>query len=485
MHRDGFWVDGKGRVVIFLIAFLCTASIMMLCREVFIPMISPGVSHGLVGHDPEYYHSLGVAASQEIKEKGWAAWTLRPDGQSIAGILGALYVFVGPDSRVVIILNALLHVTGTMALYGIMTRFVSWKLAVLICVPYWLSPYQMMMLYSQPNKDSFVWAGGMVLAYGWMELVRIFQSTTPSMSKIWFRALLLVYAGAGLMAFARPYLAAIIMFHGAGVLCWLLIRFVRACSADGATGARDQAVKLVTLVLLLGAIMPFSRVDFESEAGVRRLEYLKSLPEILSWKRTEWIPESIDSKIATIMIAHRGSFREFLNDRLQDGEVVSKNAREALIDLDHRFEDMTDVAAYLPRAVQIGLFAPFPEQWALFAFPSGSGYWSVSTWYPRPPVKGLRMFVAYIAYAFLLWGLMRFRDRQDLAFIIGFSLTFILFYGLAVPHVGALDRYRSPFFSLLVTTGLACAVRCWVDRKVRVFRRPHASLDDSGTVSAK
>jgi hypothetical protein len=485
MQRDGFSVGGKRWAVIFLIAFLGTASIMILCREVFIPMVEPGVSHGLVGHDPKYYHSLAVALAQEIKEKGWATWTLRPHGQAPAGILGALYVFAGPDSRVVIILNALLHVTGTMALCGIITRFVSWKLAVLICVPYWLSPYQMMMLYSQPNKDSFVWAGGMVLAYGWMELVRLFQSATLSTSKIWFRALLLVYAGAGLMALVRPYLATIVVLHGAGVLCWLLIRFVRACSADGATRSRDQAVKLVTLVLLLGAIMSPSRSDFESESGARRLEYVKSLPETLSWNRTEWIPESIDNKIATIMIAHRGSFRDFLNDRLQDGEVVSKNAREALIDLDHRFQDMTDVVVYLPRAIQIGLFVPFPEQWALFEFPSGSAFWSVSTWYPRPPVKGLRMFVAYIAYGFLMWGVMHFRDRQDLVLAIGFSLPFIIFYALAVPHVGALDRYRSPFFSLLVTMGLTCAARCWAERKVRVFRRAHASPGISGSVSAE
>jgi hypothetical protein len=465
LHSYGDSVSCKRWTVIFLIAFLGTASIMMFCREVLIPMILPGVSQGLVGHDPKYYHSLAVALAQDIKGKGWSAWTLRPDGQAPAGILGALYVFAGPDSRVVIIPNALLHVTGMMALCGIVTRFVSWKWAVLICVPYWLSPYQMMMVYSQPNKDSFVWAGSMVLVYGWMELVCLFQSATPGISKQWFRALLLVYAGAGLMALVRPYLATIVVFHGVGVLCWLVIRYARACRADGVTGSRDQAVKLVTLVFLLGAVGTFSLSDFQSEAEMRRFEYVKSSQENLPWNRTEWIPEIIDNKIATIMIAHRGSFRDFLNDRLPDGEVVSKNAREALIDVDHRFVDVTDVVAYLPRAIQIGLFSQFPEQWALFNLPSGSAFWSVSTWYPHPPVKGVRMFLAYSAYLFFAWGIIHLRDRQGLTVAISYSMTFIVFYALAVPHIGALDRYRTPFLTVLVALGFACAIRCWFEKK--------------------
>lgn len=470
MRCDEFVVGGKRYAVIFLIALLGAASIMMLCREVFIPMSVPEAPHGLVGQDQTYYHSLAVALAQEIQEKGWSAWTLWPDGQAPAGILGSLYVFFGPDSRLVILINAILHAVGTMALYGIVTRFVSWKAALFLCAPYWLSPYQMMTWYSQPNKDSYVCAGGMILIYGWMELARLFQDTTPSMSKLWFRVLLLVYAGATLVTLIRPYLTALVVLHGVGMLCWLLIKSVRVYRADGARGSRNQAVKLVSVLLLLVAILPFSKSGFENESMERRLTHVKSLTATAAWHRTAWIPEVIDNKIATIMIAHRGSFHDYLNDRLPDGEVVSINAREALIDLDHRFQDVLDVVVYFPRAIQIGVFAPFPERWVLFQMPSGSSLWSLSTWYPRPPVKGLRMFAAYISYGFLLWGVIRFHDRQDLAIALGFSLTFILFYALAIPHVGVLDRYRSPFFSLLVTLGFTCAVRSWTDRKVGVFR---------------
>ncbi|MEK6736320.1 MAG: hypothetical protein AABY47_07100 [Pseudomonadota bacterium] len=482
MPREGSLLSGKRWAVIFFMALFGTASIMMLCREVFIPMSATGALRGLVGHDQTYYHSLAVVLAQEIKEKGWVAWTLRPNGQAPAAILGALYVFFGPDSRVVILINALLHTVGTMALYGIVMRYVSWKVALFLCTPFWFSPYQMMSLYSQPNKDSYAWAGALILIYGWMELARHFQKAMPSMSKIWFRALFLVYAGATLMILVRPYLVTFVVLYGAGVLCWLLIQSVRVYRADGARGSRDQTVKLVSVLILLLAILPLSKSDVENETLERRLKYMKSLTATAAWHRTAWLPESIDNKIAAIMIVHRGSFHDFLNDQMSDGEVVTTNASEALIDLDHRFEDVADVIAYLPRAIQIGIFAPFPERWALLK-PSGSALWSFSTWYPRPPVKGLRMFMAYISYGFLLWGIIHFRNKQDLALILCFSLTFILYYAFAIPHVGALDRYRSPFFCLLVTMGFTCAARCWTDRKAGVFHSASTSPDVSVTAS--
>ena len=482
MPREGSSLSGKRWAIIFFIVLFGTASIMMLCREMFIPVFATGALRGLVGHDQTYYHSLAVVLAQEIHQKGWVAWTLRPDGQAPAAILGALYVFFGPDSRVVILINALLHAVGTMALYGIVVRYVSWKMGLFLCVPFWLSPYQMISLYSQPNKDSYAWAGALILIYGWMELAGHFQKAVPSMSRIWFRALFLVYAGATLMILVRPYLMPLVVLYGAGVLCWLLIQSVRDYKADGAMGSRDQAVKLVSVLILLLAILPLSKSDVENEKLENRLKYLKSLTTTTAWHRTAWLPESIDNKIAAIMIVHRGSFHDFLNDQLPDGEIVGANAREALIDLDHRFEDVADVIAYLPRAIQIGVFAPFPERWTLLK-PSGSTLWSFSTWYPRPPVIGLRMFLAYIAYGFLLWGVIHFRNKQDLALVLCFSLTFTLYYAFAIPHVGALDRYRSPFFSLLVTMGFACAARCWTDQKAGVFRSAYTSPDVSGAAS--
>lgn len=458
-----------------MIACLGTMALMMFYREVILPKVADGhpLPHGLAGHDQLYYHRLAVDLLQEMKEKGWNVWSLQPDGQAPAGILAATYYFIGPDSRVVIPLNALLHVLGTMALYGIVKRIVSWKTALILCIPYWLSPYQMEW-FSQPNKDSFAGAGFMILAYGWVQVFGLFQASITGKSKAWISALGAIWIGSLLVAIVRPYLVSLIVLNGMMFLCWLVVQSVRVCRGNRSTGEMDQPVKLATIVVLLSmvALSPYLVSNSEQKRDVegRRLEVVTSSV----WQRTAWIPQRLDDKIAALMISNRGSYRDFLKDRLPDGEIVSMHAREALIDIDQPFERVADVIAYLPRATQIGFLAPFPEHWAIFDFSSDSPTWSFSTWYPRPPVRGIRMMAAYIGYVFFVWGVMSLPHRQDLLVILVFSCPFILFYALAVPHLGALGRYKYSCFFLLVTLGFACAARSWSSWSVRASRSASA-----------
>lgn len=247
----------------------------------------------------------------------------------------------------------------------------------------------------------------------------------------------------------------------------------------------DRPLKLVTICLLLGVVALqsylFSSSEYERGVEGRRLEAVQSM----AWQRTAWIPQRLDDKIAALMISNRGSYRDFLKDRLPDGEIVSAHAREALIDIDYPFEKISDVIAYLPRAIQIGFLAPFPEHWAVFEFPSDSPAWTFSTWYPRPPVRGIRMMAAYIGYVFFLWGVLSLHHRQDLLVAFIFSGTFILFYALAVPHMGALGRYKYSCFFLLVTLGFACAARFWSSWRIRVSRPAYASQSLSRSFSSQ
>lgn len=449
----------KQWALISVAIFVATVALMMLWRKFLLPMVMPEISQGLFAVDPLYYQNLAVALAQDMKGNGWAVWTLRPAGQAPAGILAAIYYFTGPDSRLVIPLNALLHVVGTIALYGIIRCFVSWKIAAILCVPYWLSPYYMHW-YAQPNKDSFAGAGVMILVYGWIEITELFLRPRPRSSKLWFYALFLVLAGTALMGMVRPYLVSIAVFSGTAYFCWLLLCYARGYQLEGAAGSRDRGVKLVTIFLLLSLSALLSWSDFEEKSQASRMEFVKHSSTTELWHRTGWIPEGIENKIAVIVVAHRGSFRDLLADRNQA-------TRDALIDLNYRFESIGDVAAFMPRAVQIGLFAPFPEQWSFFGVPSRSVFWNIAAW---------QMIGAYGAYAFLIWGVFRFRERPTLIVVAGFSLSYIVVYAVAVPHLGALDRYRYPWLCLLMTVGFACGVRCWQEwRASSLLKNPSQS----------
>jgi hypothetical protein len=438
--------------VLFLGTYVGTIVLMSLYQWFIIPFASPDPPYGLTGHDQLHYHELATDLMKEIKDKGWSAWSLRPEGQAPAGFLAAIYLFTGPNPRAVIPLNALLHVLGVLALFSIVRGIVSWKAALVLCVPFWLSPYQME-LFSQPNKDSFAAAGAMIFIYGWIRTFTLFQAFLSYKSKCWFYALGAILAGAALMLVVRPYLIAIIIITGGIFLGWLCVRFVKAIKFDGTKALLDECAKLLSILLLLILIAALSKVisssQYDSNVASLRLAAVKAS----KWNRTSWIPERLDTELAKLMISYRGSYRDFLHDGLQ--------AREALIDIHQSFESALDVVAYVPRALQIGFFAPFPSHWCFVSCLDNLEKLDLSTWYPRPPIRGIRMLFAYVGYLFLCWGVMNLRCRQELIISLIFSVTYILLYALSVPHIGALARYKLSCFFLLTTLGFACFVKFW------------------------
>ena len=461
---EAYLPDGQGAgrttrwILISGALFFATVALMMFYREVLLPMVLPEISEGLFAGDPIYYQRLAVGLVADMKVQGWNAWTLRPAGQAPAGILAALYYFTGPDSRMVIPLNAVLHVIGTLALYGVVTRLVSWKLAVLLCVPYWLSPYHMA-LYAQPNKDSFAGAGALMLVYGWGRITDLFLSSPSGTTRAWFSALCSVLAGTVLMGIVRPYMVSIALVMGVACFCWLAVHSIGWYRLEEGARRVERGMKLAGIAFILLASIPLSWSDFEEKAQRSRMEFVNHSSTTELWRPIGWIPQAVENKVAAIVVAHRGSFRDFLTDRNQA-------SRDALIDVNHRFESMADVVAYLPRAAQIGFFAPFPNQWSFFGFPSRSVFWNVSAW---------QMLSAYGAYTLLIWGVVRLPERSTLMVAIGFAVVFMLFYAFAVPHLGNLDRYRYPWLCLLTALGGACGVRCWQRRKARAGARSCAA----------
>jgi hypothetical protein len=114
------------------------------------------------------------------------------------------------------------------------------------------------------------------------------------------------------------------------------------------------------------------------------------------------------------------------------------------IDTEVRFTGAAGVIGYLPRAMTIGLFAPFPPMW----FAEG-----VQTGRPGRLIGGLETFVLYIIELMALVGL--YHRRRELAawLLFAFSITGVTALGLVVTNVGALYRLRFVFVILLIILG--------------------------------
>ncbi|MBD0372243.1 MAG: hypothetical protein ICV60_15480 [Pyrinomonadaceae bacterium] len=114
------------------------------------------------------------------------------------------------------------------------------------------------------------------------------------------------------------------------------------------------------------------------------------------------------------------------------------------IDTDVRFDSTADIIRYLPRAMLIGLFAPFPSMW----FAAGSQNGRIGR-----IVGGAESLALYGIEVMALVGLWHKRREPSAWFLFAVAITAATALGLVVTNVGALYRMRYVFTMLLVILG--------------------------------
>ena len=127
-----------------------------------------------------------------------------------------------------------------------------------------------------------------------------------------------------------------------------------------------------------------------------------------------------------------------------------------------QFRSAVDVLAYLPRAVKIGLLAPFPEFWKPHPeAPASRNFERV--------VVGSEMFLLYWILPFVLYTVWLHGRKLELWVAFLPVMGWVLVYSATVPVVGALVRYRYGAYLLVIAiamAGLGEAIR-------RIRRRSH------------
>jgi hypothetical protein len=117
------------------------------------------------------------------------------------------------------------------------------------------------------------------------------------------------------------------------------------------------------------------------------------------------------------------------------------------IDTDVRFEKLFDVIEYLPRAIGVGFFAPFPNRWILEGKSLGIKIIHF--------ISAIEMALTY----FMLMGLLSllfFQNTQQTNFmaVFSFSSVVIIILTISIPNVGFL--YRMRFAPWQIINGLGC-----------------------------
>lgn len=120
------------------------------------------------------------------------------------------------------------------------------------------------------------------------------------------------------------------------------------------------------------------------------------------------------------------------------------------IDQEVRFDSWGAVIRYVPRAAEVGLFAPFPNMW--FAERASVGR-------AGRILSGVETLVFYFLIGFAFWCLWKRRDQLVVWFLMTSAVVSVTLLALVVANVGALYRMRYPYWTLLLLAGVDGVLR--------------------------
>ena len=194
----------------------------------------------------------------------------------------------------------------------------------------------------------------------------------------------------------------------------------------------------IALLVIVGAVLLVpSRLESTSLPGVRSPVTPLATP----------LQEGTWTRVLSQFKERRAGFRSYIS-------------QASNIDRDVQFHSPGDIVRYVPRALVIGFFAPFPKVW----LQSGS--------YGRAGrllsgAETLAMYFMYLAVGVSLW-----RERRNLTmwFVFLIAATGMLALGLVVVNAGALYRIRYVFWMLLIIIASRGFTRINADQ-IRVYSR--------------
>jgi hypothetical protein len=125
------------------------------------------------------------------------------------------------------------------------------------------------------------------------------------------------------------------------------------------------------------------------------------------------------------------------------------------IDPDVRLESWREIIRYAPRALEIGLFAPFPNAWP------GTG---ATVGRAGRILSGLEMLAMYLIYGLVVVAIWSKRKQLTIWFLLLVSIGSLLALSIVTANLGALYRLRYPFWILLIILGVAGARELFTGR---------------------
>ncbi len=493
---------------VFVYAMLAGLAVQLVILPYVFPQLHAG--NGLLaGRDWVGFHEQAVAHALRIAEGGWSEFRLRPDGDNaITGIAAFFYYLFWPKPWTLLPLSAAMFATGGVALFSMLKHLdLEDNEALVAILPYLVFPSALLQ-YGQIHKDVFCTAGVLVTLWSWVKLLHGERKAWEILPLLAASAIALIVLSVFRPYFMYPFMGLgvfLLLWHVIRA-AW---QFFQRLARRGKAGYRASLIfnlQSVGILVLLNAfvyVMANSYVDVRMKPVSAQLAGSDALVEKLGvpvfiWQSNKDVRSAdtvrlvvagasasasasagggasavaIANAIANaeieaairkaieecrpIVVLKEGQFfenminRAFLKIAVARAGFTSSGGTTAASNIDKGIDFCRneDLVGYIPRAMQIAFFAPFPSKWAALEKRNSS---SVEIY-----ISAVEMFYCYIAYIGLIYWLLAYRRwNVSLLIPIGFSLGMMLLLGLTVANVGTLYRMRFPFAMIFVSIGMA------------------------------
>jgi len=137
------------------------------------------------------------------------------------------------------------------------------------------------------------------------------------------------------------------------------------------------------------------------------------------------------------------TFAQIIGQERQD--YVHNKKSGSSIDRNYIIKNFGDLVRYLPRALAIGLFAPFPNMW----FASGA-----KLGLSARLLSGLETMLLYGIFPFSILGIWHTRRNLSTWYLVVVVFVSVIALGTIVVNIGALYRFRYAFWMITIVFGV-------------------------------
>lgn len=434
-------------LLFWTLGFAYACLMALLLQKILLPLMpSLHAGHGLMNNDAVVFHDMAAQAAERIHAHGWSEWKLFPGAGGNVGILSAIYALLGPDPIWFIPFTAAAHAAGATLIYRMGGRI--WpghagQLGGLIAGIVFLAFPSALQWYGQNHKDAFAIAGTLLVLDAWLELHASQNMIRPGRGRAIFRAIW----GMVLIGVVRPYFTLPV---SCGIGASFLVTGWSDLMGRRSTPPHEYLSRVVMVGLVVALTIVFVQMGAQTGVGDYLFAdgrvHLTTFDHVDSWKwnTSTVLPVRVDDVLrrASELRAHFVLF----------GRSVGAGSE---IDGDRLPTDALAAVSYFPRAVVVGLFAPFPESWVE----------RVS------PIRLIGAVETAIWYGFILgaiWMIV-FNPTRPLVAGAVFGGALLLMLAYIHPNVGTLYRQRFGvwlFFLLCGAVGWARVFLALLEQRV-------------------